>query len=165
MIKHFCDWLAATPLSQVIQNVGWVIPTVQSIHILAIAVVASAVVALDARLLGLSGAPRPLTDVGRRFLPWFWGGLLVLLVSGVALVIGEPARELLNPAFLTKIVLVIAIAALTATVQVRVRGDALSFERSASARVLARALGATSLLLLLAIITCGRWIAYVLVGG
>ena len=39
MIKEFCEWLAATPLSQDIQDAFWVIPTVQTVHIVSIAIV------------------------------------------------------------------------------------------------------------------------------
>ena len=52
-LDRFCSWLEQTPLSQAIQSAGWVVPTVQTIHILAIAAVLSSVLMLDLRLLGV----------------------------------------------------------------------------------------------------------------
>ena len=34
-LSDFCKWLAATPLSHTIQTTGWIIPALQTIHILA----------------------------------------------------------------------------------------------------------------------------------
>ncbi len=39
MIREFCRWLAATSLSEHIQDIFWVIPTVQIVHIVSIAIV------------------------------------------------------------------------------------------------------------------------------
>ena len=39
MIQHFSDWLAATSLSQLFAGMNWFVPTVQTLHILSIAVV------------------------------------------------------------------------------------------------------------------------------
>ena len=38
-LDPFCNWLAATPFSQVLQTVGWIVPAVQTVHILAVAAV------------------------------------------------------------------------------------------------------------------------------
>ena len=39
-LDDFCVWLEQTPLSQTIQITGWIVPALQTIHILAIAAVA-----------------------------------------------------------------------------------------------------------------------------
>jgi hypothetical protein len=38
-LTHFCAWLDHTALSQFIQGAGWIVPAVQTMHILAIAAV------------------------------------------------------------------------------------------------------------------------------
>ena len=40
-LHAFAEWLGQTPLSLTIQNVTWIIPAVQSVHILCIAIVVS----------------------------------------------------------------------------------------------------------------------------
>ena len=53
MIQQFCDWLAATSVSQLFAGMDWFVPTVQTLHILSIAVVVTTLGMLDFRLLRL----------------------------------------------------------------------------------------------------------------
>jgi putative copper export protein len=100
-------WLSATSLSAEIQTTGWLIPAVQTIHIVAVAVLFSSVILVDLRLLRVLLRDVPLADVARRFLPVIWPVLLVLLVSGSVLIIGEPRRALVNTTFYLKMTLLL----------------------------------------------------------
>jgi hypothetical protein len=53
-VQEFCDWLAATALSTEIQSVGWIVPALQTIHIMSIAIVMSAEAMVDLRVLGIT---------------------------------------------------------------------------------------------------------------
>src|SRR5207302_659199 len=88
-LDRFCSWLEQTPLSQAIQGAGWVVPTVQTVHILAIAAVMSSVLMLDLRLLGTVGRDQPLERVTSRFRPVIWWTLPILLA--ITMVIGSIA--------------------------------------------------------------------------
>src|SRR5687767_11101336 len=121
MIQKFCDWLSTTPLSLAIQTNFWVIPTVQTVHILAIAVVVACMAMLDLRLLGIAGTRQSVATMANRFLPWTWIALLVLLASGLILIIGEPGRELLSPVFQIKMALLAAVVAVTGLIQRSIR--------------------------------------------
>src|SRR6202162_3170632 len=102
MLDDFIHWLGATPASLAIQKIFWVIPTVQTIHILAISVVVASMAMFDLRLLGLAGKRNSIASLSRRFMPWLWGALIVLAVSGSILIIGEPKRALGNVFFAMK---------------------------------------------------------------
>src|SRR6185312_11406501 len=95
------------PLSHLIDENFWVIPTFQTIHILAIAAVFGSVVMTNLRIFQLAGRSRTMTQTVRRYLPWIWWGLLVLLLTGIGMTIGEPVRELTNPVFWIKMILII----------------------------------------------------------
>src|SRR5689334_10825213 len=99
MIQRFCDWLAATSISQLFADLGWFVPAVQTIHILAIAAVVTMLSVLNLRLLGLTRQGPNLQGLAQGFLPWVWRAVAVLLLSGVLLTMTEPARELMNYAF------------------------------------------------------------------
>src|SRR4051812_34629382 len=98
-LQGFSDWLAATPASLTIQDVTWIIPTVQTIHILGISVVMASALLVHLRVLGVMGGASSQQALARRFFPWIWVTLIVLLLSGSILIVGEPGRSLLNPAF------------------------------------------------------------------
>jgi len=158
VISQFCKWLDATPLSQSFQEWGWFVPTVQTVHILCIAVVMTSVGMLAFKLLDISGRNQTLGTMVSDFMPWIWSALTLLLITGTLLTITEPARELLNNAFRAKMVMVIGVAVILRVLQTRLRLDPHYWLKRRSA---ARAIGATSLLLAVTIVVAGRWIAYI----
>jgi hypothetical protein len=161
-IRIFCDWLSQTPLSLLIQSVGWIIPMVQSVHIMAITVVMGSVLMMDMKLLGVVGRGVGVADMNRRFLPWVWTALAVLLATGIILTIAEPARELINNVFRLKMLLVLTAVVATASFQGFVNRRAESWgEGSPPDLWSSRIFPVVSLALWIAIAMCGRWIAYV----
>lgn len=159
-IESLSSWLATTRISLMIQEISWVIPTVQTIHILGIAVVVGSILLLDLRLLGLVMPGQPTASVARRFLPWIWWTALVLLLSGSVLLVGEPERSLANPTFQIKMGLLLAVLVLTAAFQSGLRRDPQYWERSLLRLTSVRLIAGASLLLWVAIVFAGRWIAY-----
>ena len=164
-LSAFCQWLSDTQLSQTIQNVSWIIPSVQSVHILSISIVISAVFLVDLRLLGVIGRNTPTATYTQRFLPWIWPTLVVLLCTGVTLIIGEPARSLQNAAFQFKMVTLIAAMTLTFFLQRPLRTNAAYWEETGRRRVLVKLMALVSLVLWVSIVFAGRWIAYMNTAG
>ena len=158
MVQAFCDWLSNTPVSLKIQTVVWIIPAIQTVHILSVSIVMASMAMLDLRLMGIAGKRQPISRMVDRFVPWVWRVLLILFTTGAILTIGEPSRELLNWAFRTKMVMVASVSLITLAVQLMNRRDATFWENR---RIAAAVVGVVSLLLWLAIVTAGRWIAYV----
>lgn len=159
VMQRLSDALAQTDSSIAIASAGWVIPTVQSIHILAIAVVMSATAMLNLRLAGFIGRDTSVRHLADRSLPWLWWSLPVLLLTGVVMIIGEPARELTNAYFWSKMVMILLAVALTSSMQ-RLLEDRPYSEMAPRKRRMTRAIALLSLALWLAVIFCGRWIAY-----
>ena len=160
-LDSFCAQLSATSLSQAIQTTDWIIPAVQTAHILAVSAVISSILMVDLRLAGLHARSQPVAAVAARFLPFVWFSLPVLLATGAALIIAEPARSLQNPVFLLKMTLLVLASGITLACQIPLRRDAGFWERSPSRRRLAGLIACVSLPLWIAILFAGRWIAYV----
>ena len=160
MIQQFCDWLAATALSQWFAGMDWFVPTVQTLHLLSIAVVVTTLGMLDFRLLRLIRSGPPLQRLAGNFIPWTWRALGVLLVSGLLLIITEPTRELMNDAFRVKMLLVVLLVVLTLVFQAATSREPGYWTASPTRRRLGGALGAASLVLCVSIVAAGRLIAY-----
>ena len=158
-LNQICHWIDQTALSQWLQITSWVVPTVQTIHILAIAVVASSALMIDLRLIGVFWANRPLEAVKARFLPLIWWPLLVLLTTGAIMITAEPARSLKNPAFQIKMLLLIAALIVTWLLQ-NLHRQSAAFGEVTGPRAAAVSLAVVSILLWSSIIFAGRWIAY-----
>ncbi len=157
-------WLGATALSHAIQTAGWVIPALQTIHILAIAVLFFSAVIVDLRLWRVLQRDVPLQDVARRFLPVIWPVLLVLLITGSLLIVGEPRRSLLNTTFYLKMTMLAFAIALTIALQWSLASAPKFWEQDRGRRIAARFAATLSILVWCCIIFAGRWIAYTQAG-
>src|ERR1700728_1191698 len=116
-LGDFCRWLAATPLSNTIQTAGWIIPALQTVHILGVATLFSSAIIVDLRIWRVLQRDVPLADVARRFIPVIWPVLLILLITGSLLIIGEPRRSLFNSTFYLKMALLALAVTLTGALQ------------------------------------------------
>src|SRR6185437_11570885 len=161
MIQHFCDWLAATWLSQTFANAGWFVPTVQTIHILSIAAVIIMLSMMNFRMLRITRSGPPLQNLAGGYVPWVWRALVILLVSGILLTITEPTRELMNNAFRLKMLMVVVLIVLTSVFSSALKKDPEYWSVTPGRRVLGSALALGSLLLCVSIVAAGRLIAYV----
>ncbi|HZE45079.1 MAG TPA: DUF6644 family protein [Steroidobacteraceae bacterium] len=161
MIEQFCDWLSGTNVSVAFQSANWFVPLVQTVHIIAIAILLTSVYVVSFRLMGLTRGAQALVTLTAKLTPWIWTALCVLLVSGMLLTITEPARELLNWAFRVKMLLVLALAGILRVVQLRMRRNPEYWTESPARRHAARAVGIVSVIVGAGIVTAGRWIAYV----
>ena len=90
---QFCAWIDQTPLSQWIQAAGWIVPLVQTVHILAVAMVLASATMIALRLAGLIALDETPRRVVARFVPFIWWPLIALAGSGLVLIVGEPGRD------------------------------------------------------------------------
>lgn len=159
-MREFANWLAGTGLNQTIAGNLWMIPTIQSVHIVAIGVLVGALFMVDMRILGVVGKDQSLAVTSRRFAPWIWGAIGVLLVSGVLLIFGEPERELLSFSFWAKMILVVIGAAIVAAFQIHLRGREAEWETTLVAAPMTKAFAIASIGIWIAIMVLGRFIAW-----
>jgi len=148
-------WIYASPLSTAIRDILWVIPTVQSIHIIAITVLFGSALVSDLRLAGVLASDEPLRGVVRRYYPWMRNALIVLLMTGLLMIIAEPDRVLVNTTFWLKMALVVTAFGLT----LWLRRPLLRAPDNGDPRPI-KALAWLSIGLWCVVIICGRWIAY-----
>ena len=163
-LSEFSKWLAATEVSHVIQTTTWIIPTLQTIHILSVAAVFSAAILVDLRIWRLIERDEPLPEMARRFLPTIWPVLVILLVTGSLLIIGEPRRSLLNSTFYLKMALLVAAILLTIGLQRSISSSPNSWDRDRWRRIVGRFAATVSILVWCGILFAGRWIAYTQAG-
>ncbi|MCI0993724.1 DUF6644 family protein [Pseudomonas corrugata] len=153
------DWLYATPVSTAIRDMLWVVPTVQSIHIVAIAVIFGSAVISDLRLAGVFATDEPTRGVIRRYYPWMRNALIVLLLTGLVMTIGEPDRVLVNSTFWLKMALVVSAFTLAWWVRRPLLRPA-DPAHGEGTDGLVKTLAWLSIALWCVVIFCGRWIAY-----
>ena len=160
-MKQFADWLSTTFPSVFIQNHNsWVIPTIQSIHIVGIAVVMGSVLMIDLRILGWAGTDQTLRQTASRFGPWLIAALYLMLATGILMVIGEPVRELVTFSFWFKMSLVAVGTLIAAIFQITLRKHEREWEETLVNRRSIKGLAILTFLIWACIIVLGRLIAY-----
>jgi hypothetical protein len=136
-------WIASHP---------WAYPALEVVHIIGIALLLGNLVALELRVWG-AVRELPLAALARLSLALAVGGFSLAAASGLLLFAAAPDELLANPSFLIKMGLLMTAGLNAAWFHAR-GGLAL-------ADTTARVQTALSLGLWVAVIVCGRWIAYV----
>lgn len=159
-MRDFAAWLASTSLSSIIAGNLWVIPLVQSIHIVALAVAFVSLFVIVLRIWGWAGKDQTLSATTDRFTPWLWGSFVVLALTGIVMVIGEPARELVSFSFWAKMALLAIGLLAVIAFQRHLARHRTRWEETLVALPMTRFLAALTLLVWIGVIFMGRLIAW-----
>lgn len=148
-------------LAAALQRETWLVPTSQSVHIVALSILTAATLTICLRVLGVqSRSGRSVLVLIKTLMPWIYGSLCVLLLTGVAQILLEPMRQFSSPAFWLKMLLILVVLTYTIWFARTVRAHAAEWSQSASSCVAAKFFAASSMTIWIAIIFCGRFIAY-----
>jgi hypothetical protein len=90
--------------------------------------------------------------------------LLILLITGSLLIIGEPRRSLLNSTFYLKMALLAVAIMLTAGLQRSISSSPNSWDKDRRWQLAARFAATASIAVWCGILFAGRWIAYTQAG-
>ena len=149
-------WISDTAVSMWIVTHFWAIPIIQVVHIIAIAASFASILMINARMFGIAGSST-MADTANRYIRVLWWALVVLILSGIAMILGEPVRELINPFFWIKMGLVLF------GILISIWFHKGVIKHVAAGRDVAAGDKATAVFLVLlwmAIMYCGRFIAY-----
>jgi hypothetical protein len=120
---------------------------------------------IDLRILGCAWRDQTLTETAARFGPWLSWALCVLLFTGAAMVVGEPARQLLAFSFWLKMGLVTIGTVMALTFRQSLRRHEGHWETALVNQPRIKALAVVTLLIWLCVVVLGRLIAYDYVWG
>jgi len=156
MLLPYFQWFETTTIGTAIKNSSWAFAVIESVHLLALAVIGGAVLMLDLRLLGLGLRRQPIPEVAREAQPWLVGSLIVMLITGFALFSSEATKCYYSTPFWVKMTSLALAMAFTFKVMRRV-----SFEGDGRVRpIVLRLVALVSLTLWFGVGAGGRWIGF-----
>ncbi len=129
----------------------WAYPALEIVHICGIALLLGNLLLLEMRVFGL-GAALPVKALARLSLGLAAAGFSIAAASGLLMFASQPAELLANRAFTLKMLLLLVAACNAGWFHGRASLDKLD--------LVARAQMVLSTLIWLAVVACGRWIAY-----
>ena len=130
---------------------SWGYPVLEIVHILGISMLLGNLVLLEIRVFG-RGKNLPIADLARMSLGLAAFGFSLAALSGVLMFGTRPAELLSNRAFTLKMLLLFVAACNAGWFHARQSLNKLDLT--------ARALMVISTIIWIAVVTCGRWIAY-----
>ena len=157
-LLHFSQWLGGSWLSAAVAGHFWVVPALQTIHILSVAVVLVGVLLINLRVIGLVERRQTVEAVLDRFLRPVGIACAVLAVTGLLLIAGEPTRAIFRTIFWIKLALIVAAGLLTWSHR---RTFSIIGRQEDAVLPSRKAIALLALLLWFAVVVAGRWIAYV----
>ena len=116
----FFTWCEKSAIGEAIRNSQWLFPVIESVHLLALVLIAGAVLVVDMRLFGLGLRRQPVAQLAREAQPWLIGGLMVMLTTGVLLFLAEAIKCYYSPAFAVKMTSLLLALIFTFTVRRKV---------------------------------------------
>jgi hypothetical protein len=136
-------WLKTNPFAY---------PVLEVVHIMGFALVFGSIVIVDLRILGRL-ATIDAIELTKHVLPWTLSGFAVALLTGFIMFASRVSDFIANPAFIVKMCLLFAAGTNAAILHARGTLDVTSR--------LSKLQAALSIAIWLAVISAGRWIAYV----
>lgn len=153
------SWLEATALSQAMRTWLWLYPIVEIIHIIGFVILVGAVAMFDLRLLGVS-PNLPVRALGRHLLRWSVTGLFFVVPAGLMMFSAHPQDFATSTVFLLKLGLIAAAGVNAAIFHLGIYRSAAKWDIGTAAPATARIHALLSLAIWIAIISCGRLLAY-----
>jgi hypothetical protein len=162
MLLPFFQWLESLWLGQFIVSSNWLFPVIESVHLLALAVLGGSVLIVDMRLLGVLLRDRAVKEIALDARPWMKGALVMMIATGIPLFMSEPTKCYYSQAFWVKMWALALALLYTFTIRTRVTstagdGAAAAVRRTARLQML---VGALSIALWFTVAASGRWIGF-----
>ncbi len=148
------------PFALVIAENAWLFPTIETFHVLALAIVVGSISMIDLRLLGIAHRKHAVTHLSHDVLPWTWAGFVVAVASGALMFSAKAVDYWDNPFFRIKLGLLLAAGINMAIFHLFTWRSVADWDQTASAPRAARIAGLVSLLFWIGVVICGRWIGF-----
>ena len=149
----------ALAIAKAMREQLWLYPAVEDVHIVGFVVLVGSVVMFDLRVLGLSRGV-PVRGLARHLLPWSVAALLLIVPSGLLMFAAHAGDFLGNRAFQVKMALLLAAGMNAAFFHTGPYQSVAAWDTNATAPLPARISVAASILIWIAVIACGRLLAY-----
>jgi hypothetical protein len=160
MLEEVIQKINDTAFAEAIRSSAMAFPWLESVHVLAIALVLGSIAVVDLRLLGVASTSRPVTALVRSVLPITWLAFAIAVVTGAAMFTSNAVEYAHNFSFQMKMgLLLLAGLNMVFFHLVTFRGVG-TWNESRRTPPAARFAGAFSVLTWVAIVAFGRWIGF-----
>ena len=156
MLLPFFQYLETVWLGRFVVESNWLFPVIESVHLLALALLGGSILIVDMRMLGLGLAGRDVKEIARDARPFMNFALVMMISTGLPLFLSEPIKCYYSAAFWVKM-WTLAIA-LIYTYTIRTKTTRMDVVQNTARRQVL--VGALSIALWFTVASAGRWIGF-----
>lgn len=160
MLAETLTAIEALPVAEALRSGRWSYAAVNGAHVVGVALLFGAIAPLDLRLMGLWRWV-PIRTLKRILVPVAVFGLVLALAAGVLMFSIRAGEYAAKPVFLFKLALIVCAVANALLLRLAAQWEASQDTVNAVPPMRLRVAGALSIVLWLAVIACGRSIAFV----
>lgn len=159
-LTEFFTWLENTPVGVSIRESAWWFPILETIHVIAIVLVAGSIMIVDLRLLNWASRKRSVSQLTQEVLPLTWGAFSIAAITGLLLFSSAAVRYSTYLPFQLKMGLLVFAGLNMGVFHLITYRNVAAWDQSVPPPA-AKWAGALSLLTWFGVIACGRWIGFV----
>jgi hypothetical protein len=159
-ILSFLEWLDSHAWSTALHESLYMYPLVESTHVVTLALFVGLTVTWDLRLLGWAFTSIPISEFGRRILPWSRVGFVIMTATGLLLFYAIPVRNYQNIFFRVKMIMLVLALLNIWYFHRRTEPGISGWDTWTTPPPAARFAAMASIVLWFAIVVRGRMIAY-----
>jgi hypothetical protein len=159
-VTDLYSWLERTALGEAVRTTPWVYSSLESVHLIGIALLVGPAIAFDLRLLGVGRHRLAVTTAARHLLPLARFGFGLAAVSGAAMFVSGASAVAASAAAPWKLGLLVLAGANVAAFHGGVYRTVSRWDVDAPPPGRARLAGAVSASSWMAVIVAGRLLAY-----
>jgi hypothetical protein len=160
LIAQLAAWLEQSSLGVAIAESDWLFPIIETVHVIAIALVVGSIVTLDLRLLGFAWRKRAVTEVAADVLPLTWICFVVAVIAGALMFVSAAQKYIHDLPFQLKMVLLILAGVNMAVFHSLTYAKVQVWNHQTRTPRGARIAAALSLLFWISIVGCGRLVGF-----
>ncbi len=151
--------IEALPIARMMRESLWAYPIVETIHIVGFVILVGSVVMFDLRVLGLSKS-LSVRALSRHLLPWSFAALFLIVPTGFLMFMTHATDFLANRTFQLKMALLMTAGINAVIFRTGPYQTVEHWDVGTRAPIAAQLSVAASIVLWIAIISCGRLLAY-----
>ncbi|MDD9890878.1 MAG: hypothetical protein OXU66_16060 [Gammaproteobacteria bacterium] len=155
------DWVQNWSLSQIIASTNW-FPTIETIHVIAASLMVGAILWVDLRLIGIGANKYSISSLNKELVPWAWGAFTIAVITGLGMFITRASGHVLNPAFQSKMVLLILAGINMAYFHFKLFRNIDQFDDNNNPPNNVKLAGFLSLFLWSGVMLAGRWVGHII---
>ena len=159
-ILDICTRLEESALGLAITESEWLFPTIETLHVLALALVFGSIAMLDLRMLGVASRDRGVIQLAEDTLPWTWSAFVIAAITGALMFVSAATSYYDNVPFRIKLVLLALAGINMAVFHFSAWRAVHDWNLTLPTPRAARIAGSLSLAFWVSVVVAGRWIGF-----